>query len=684
MSDIIQLLPESIANQIAAGEVIQRPASIVKELVENAIDAGASEIKIIIKDAGRTLVQVIDNGSGMSAADARLAFSRHATSKIKKAEDLFSINTMGFRGEALASIAAVSQTELKTRRASDELGTHLQINGSTVEHQEAISCPVGSNFIIKNLFYNTPARRKFLKKDTTELNHIINEFLRTALSHSNISFSLISNNETKYDLPVSSLKSRIIHVIRKRKNNELVKVETETELVKIHGFIGSPKMAQKSQSEQYFFVNNRYMVHSAFQKTVTEAYAKLIPTDYKPIYFIFFEINPSIIDINIHPQKTEIKFEDEDAIWQILNAAVRESIGRNNLSPAIDFNTADKVDMPVINNDTEIHSPEIPLNPFYNPFDGDLNTNFDFSTDTPSVNFIDETNGNIKNKTISVGSKLNEKTYSSDTLNSDTKNSSSNTVIKQSKGFNNIKIDENWDKLYDDFEQNKNDFENNKEDFFISKNISSEYNEEEEPTQQSLFNENNTNLITTNNSILQYKNKYIFSSVKSGMMIINQRRAHERVLYEQILSQIQTNSYASQQCLYPDIVELSVQDGIIINELLPELKIFGFNIEETEPNTFKVLGKPTFLPDISSQTLFDEIINNYHSSKSNIKEEVKERIARMLVSQSAIQYGKSLTIDEMNNLIGKLFACKEPNFAPNGKPVISIIGNDEIEAKFNF
>ncbi len=371
MSGIIHLLTEAVANQIAAGEVIQRPASVVKELVENAVDSGADSITVNIRDAGKTLVQVIDNGCGMSGTDARLCWERHATSKITSANDLFAIRTKGFRGEALASIAAIAEVSLKTKRREDELGTHIRIGASEVRTNEAVACPDGSNFMVRNLFFNVPARRKFLKSNSTELRHIITEFNHVAMAHPGIEFSLIHNNSQIFNLPAGNLRQRIVNIFGKSVNPGLIPVNSETTLVNIGGFIGKPEFARKTYGEQYFFVNNRYIRHPYFHRAVVKAYEQILPPDAIPGYFIYFEIDASRIDINIHPTKTEVKFEDEQAIWQILLAVVRESIGKYNLSPSLDFRTEGVVDIPVLRHDTEIRIPEVGINPHFNPFDAD-------------------------------------------------------------------------------------------------------------------------------------------------------------------------------------------------------------------------------------------------------------------------------------------------------------------------
>ncbi|MGQ1785829.1 MULTISPECIES: DNA mismatch repair endonuclease MutL [unclassified Saccharicrinis] len=639
MSDIIQLLPDSVANQIAAGEVIQRPGSMLKELVENAIDAGSTDIKVIIKDAGRTLVQVIDNGCGMSATDARLAFERHATSKIKDVNDLFAIRTMGFRGEALASIAAVAQTELKTKKHGDELGTHLVISGSQVENQEVINCPTGSNFIVRNLFYNVPARRKFLKKDSTELRHLINEFQRIVLANPDISFSLEHNKMPLFQLPVSNLRQRIINMVGKGMNSQLVPVETDTTLVKIHGYVGKPEAARKSSGDQFFFVNQRYMRHPYLHKAITEAYANLISPNTIPAYFLYFEVDPKIIDINIHPTKTEIKFEDERAIWHILNATIKESLGKHNMIPTIDFDTADMVDIPVSDKDAEKENPEIEVNPFFNPFDTPIPDPSGFGAGSSSA-----TNSGGGTRTSSPSPK-------------------------------------GWEQLYNDFEAEKGNMP-----FDIpqpSQTVTtSNWETAPEPQQQTFLSGNTDIEAASGASCFQFKSKYILTSGKSGLMMVDQKRAHERILFERLMLSITNKQSMTQQSLFPEQLEFNAEDALVVKELLPDLQLFGLDMAEHSDHTFEVRGMPVNMEKMNPKLLLDEIIHDYKLGEVNLEADLKERIARSMAKQSAIKSGQFLSNQEMDELIGQLFACQVPNYSPDGKPVISILSNDEIEMRF--
>ena len=614
MPDIIQLLPDSVANQIAAGEVIQRPASVVKELVENAIDAGSTDIKINLTDAGKTLIQIIDHGSGMSDTDARMAFERHATSKIRNASDLFEILTLGFRGEALASIAAIAQVTLKTKKTDDELGTQINISGSEVLSQESINCSNGSNFIIQNLFYNIPARRKFLKSNSTELKYIITEFQRFSLTNPGINFSLIHNNEEIFHLVECNLLQRIAQLFRKNINQSLVKVSTETSIVNISGYIGKPDHAKKSMGEQFFFVNNRFMRHSYFHKAVMAAYANILPSDEYPSYFIYLLVDPQTVDINIHPTKTEIKFEDEVNIWKIINLSVKESIGKFNISPSLDFEMQNNINIPVIKSNTEIHIPEVRINPEYNPFE-----------------------------------------------------SSGNSYQKQS--FSSRKKDflDNWDKLYQDFENGKNSGE-------------IDFEKDEIPLTNEFIESNNQEVAGT--ILFQLKNKYILSSVKSGMMIIDQRRAHIRILFERYKNLQNSGQGFSQRQMFPIQFDVNPHDNIIITELMPELRNIGFELEKKNDNSYAILGIPADIDIYDPGKLIDSLIQHYKNTGDEIRISERDKIALSLSKAYAIEYGKVMSNEEMNELFNGLFSCETPTYTPDGKLIIKIIDIDEIEEKF--
>ena len=611
MPDIIQLLPDSVANQIAAGEVIQRPASVIKELMENAVDAGADKIHIIVKDAGKTSIQISDNGCGMSETDARLSFERHATSKIRSADDLFAIRTMGFRGEALASIAAIADVTLRTRRSEDELGTEINISGSRINSQEPVNCPEGTTFIIKNLFFNVPARRKFLKSDSTEFRHVINEFQRVALAYPAIQLSLDHNNAEIYNLPKSNTRQRVVHLFGKNINQNLVDLKTETSIVTLTGYIGKPENAKKSFGEQFFFVNNRFMRHPYFHKAVMEAYSKILPPETVPSYFIFFDLDPDSIDINIHPTKTEIKFEDERSIWHILHAAVRESLGKFNVMPTIDFDADHKFDIPVLKRDTEFKIPHVSVNQDYNPFREE---------------------------------KKREGSFTASRLERDNLH--------------------NWEKLYEGFERDTG-----------TERGDSNGNEENQ-TLPGLENDRQYTLL------LQLKGRYILSPVKSGLMIIDQRRAHERILFEKFLRSLKEKRAVMQKDLFPRAIELGQAEYIVVTELADELSKLGFDISELGNNAIAVNGYPSMLSGQDSVKILEGFIAEYLNLEKDVRMNVHEKMAQSLSKTSAIPYGKILLPEEMQEIVDQLFACSEPGFTPGGLPVINILTMEELARKF--
>ena len=615
MSDIIQLLPDSVANQIAAGEVIQRPASVVKELVENALDAGASEIVIHIKDAGKTLVQISDNGCGMSPTDARMAFERHATSKISSANDLFCIRTMGFRGEALASIAAIADVELKTKRMEDELGTLIHIIGSDVKTQEPVACSNGTSFSVKNLFFNVPARRKFLKANTTELKHIIYEIQRIALPNPDIKISFFHNNAPIYELPKTNHRKRVIDVFGKSTNQSLVTVDEDTSLVKIYGFVGQPKYARKTMGEQFFFVNGRYMRHPYFHKAVMQAYEKLLPPDTFPSYFLFMEINPADIDINVHPTKTEIKFENDRAIWQIVHASVRESLGKHNVVPSIDFDQSGSIEIPVHQKGREdISFPDIQINPDYNPFN--------------------------ESKPLPTGGSSSFKP--------------DRTNVKH------------WEDLYEGAKVE------NEEESIVQIN---------KGTSENLYAHSSDQF--TGKRVLQLKQKYILTPVKSGLMIIDQKRAHERILFERFMDVLKSESVASQQQLFPQTIELNPADTEMLKNILSDLLSLGFDIREFGKNTFIINGTPGLLDVSSPEVIVEKLLEEYKNSPVDAHLKAKEQVALSLAKASAIEYGSELKPEEIDHLIDHLFACSTPNFSPDGKKIVTIIPTEDIEKSFS-
>ncbi len=620
MSDIIHLLPDSVANQIAAGEVIQRPASVLKELVENSIDAGADFIQIVIKDAGRTLIQVIDNGKGMSETDARMAFERHATSKIKDASDLFAIRTMGFRGEALASIAAVAQVELHSRRDEDELGVLVEIAGTRVFKQETIQCDKGTTFLVKNLFFNVPARRRFLKSDHVEKSHLLNEFYRIALVNPQVEFSFFDGDEEIYHLPVSNIKIRIENIFgknqKKKIQQQLLTIETATNLVSIHGYVGKPEFAQKS-ANQYFFVNGRYMRHPYFHKAVILAYNQMIQASESPNYFIYFEVDPQSIDINIHPTKTEIKFENEQAVWSILSATVKEALGKFNIVPSIDFDQEGAIDMMPVNNVPveNIRPPQTSFNPNYNPF----------STTTykrPSLDW-EKLYGSFEGKTEKA-----------------------------------VLPDQNWtgkDKLPQDSEP-----------IFTPT-----------PEQQQI-----SEIEEQRSANFQLKNRYIITSVKSGMLMIDQHRAHVRILYEAYLREIENQHAPSQQVLFPEVLELGQDNALYFEQILPDLKSVGFDFEVENESSYQVTGVPAQLGVESVIVLLQTLIEKARTTAIDSSVEIHDIIARSLAEVSSLKTGQSLTNEEMTDLIDRLFACRHPNYTPDGKSVMTILSQEEIQSRF--
>lgn len=625
MSDIIRLLPDSVANQIAAGEVIQRPASVIKELVENAIDAGAQHIDVLVTDAGKSSIQVIDDGKGMSETDARLSFERHATSKIREAADLFALRTMGFRGEALASIAAVAQVELRTCVEGEELGTKLVIAGSKVESQEAISCPKGSNFCVKNLFFNVPARRKFLKSNQTELSNILTEFERIALVNPNVSFTLYHNDAELFNLPAIQLRQRIMGVFGKKINQDLLSLDVDTTMVRVSGFVGRPESARKKGARQYFFVNGRYMRHPYFHKAIMDAYEHLIPVGEQVSYFIYFDVDPGNIDVNIHPTKTEIKFENEQAIWQILAAAVKETLGKFNAVPSIDFDTEGMPDIPAFESSpyAGIQPPKTTYNPDYNPF----NT----SAVPPS-------------------------SYSS-------------------------KPSRDWEQLYEGLEHHLSAQHIQKSypddgDYFTAASM-------EQPVTPTLYDHSEEAAMGEKSSQhYQFKGRFILTSVKSGLMIIDQQRAHIRILYDQYLEQITRRQGASQGMLFPDIVQFPVSEVPVLQEIMEDLSYLGFELTDLGGGSYAINGIPSGIEGLNPVELIQSMVHTAMEKGGKVKEEVQSNLALTLAKAAAIVPGQVLTNEEMNGLVDGLFAVATPNYTPDGKTVLSVLQEDELEKLF--
>ncbi len=626
MSDIIHLLPDSVANQIAAGEVIQRPASVIKELVENAIDAEARNIHVLVTDAGKTCIQVIDDGKGMSETDARLSFERHATSKIREAADLFSLRTMGFRGEALASIAAVAQVELKTRPENEELGTKIVLAGSKLESQEAVSCPKGSNFSVKNLFFNVPARRKFLKANSTELSNILAEFERIALVHPDVAFSLYSNDSEVFNLPVSPLRQRILAIFGKKLNQQLLSVEVDTTMIKVSGYVAKPETARKKGAHQYFFVNGRYMRHPYFHKAVMDAYEQLIPAGEQISYFIYFEVAPASIDVNIHPTKTEIKFENEQAIWQILSAAVKESLGKFNAVPSIDFDTEDMPDIPVFEQSLPPQPPQVHYNTDFNPF----------------------------------------------------KASSSGVSGGGNYNYSRPKVE--WENLYGGLEKASK----------MNQPVAEPEFELEEPLVPTVeeFSEEAGNLYSgepsagRGNLHLQFKGRFILTSVKSGLMLIDQHRAHVRVLFDRYITQIKQKQGMSQGVLFPEILQLPASEATMLQSIQEDLSAVGFDLTNLGGGSYAINGVPSGIDGLNPVELVRNMLHTAMEKGNDVKEEIQNILALTLARAAAIVYGQVLTHEEMVNLVDNLFACSSPNYTPDGRVVLATIKEEEIEKLF--
>lgn len=607
MSDIIQLLPDSVANQIAAGEVIQRPASAVKELLENAIDSGATDIKLIVKDSGKTLIQVIDNGCGMSETDARMSFERHATSKIKKADDLFNIRTKGFRGEALASIAAIAHVELKTRRHIDEIGTRIEMEGSEVKSQNPFNSPVGTSFSVKNLFYNVPARRNFLKSDQVEFRHILEEFERVVIPHPEIAFSLHHNNQAVFQLEKGSLKQRIVALFGSNYNERLAPLEQETNILNLIGYIGKPEFAKKKRGEQFFFINRRFIKSAYLNHAVQGAYDELLARDSFPSYFILMEVDPKTIDINIHPTKTEIKFEDEKSIYAILRSSVKLSLGKHNITPTIDFNQEMSfANIPLKSDKDFIPEPTIKVDPNYNPF----------------------------------------------------KTSVSSTSYKKSESVLNLSNKANWEKLYE--------------------SIRAETEQHQKPAEK----DREVIHVEEGSQVFQLHGKYILSPIKSGLMIVDQQGAHERILYEQYVNSIANHKASSQQDLFPKTIELSTVDAELVKELSAEIHGVGFDISEFGKNTFVINGIPADVTNADSAQLLEGLLETYKLNLIEIKIDKRDNIARSMARNAAVKSGKSLTQSEMQSLIDRLFACAMPYTSPSGKPIVTTMAVADIERLF--
>lgn len=616
MPDIIRLLPDNVANQIAAGEVVQRPASAVKELLENSIDAGSTTIKLVVKDAGKSLIQIIDDGKGMSETDARMAFERHATSKIESAEDIFSIKTKGFRGEALASIAAVAQVDLKTRTHDEDLGSHIKIEGSKIVKQEFCQCPPGTQIEVKNLFFNIPARRNFLKSQNVELRHIIDEFERVALAHPEISFSLYHNDGELFELPGAKIRQRIVNVFGPKFNEKLVPVNETTPILKLTGFIGKPEFAKKTRGEQFFFANNRFIKNNYLHKAVCNAFEGLVNPDSHPTYFLFLELDPARIDVNIHPTKTEIKFEDEKSVFTIIRTAVKHALGQYNIAPSLDFEVDNQFAVQRNPNDAMPEAPGITIDPTYNPFES------------------------TKAKTAGNGN-------------------SSSTFTKQQHAVPKPTSAESeaWLSMLQDIPEMP-----------------------EEPQQQKLEIDGALPAVKT---FLQVGKKYIFTNHGEGLIMVHMQRAHERILYEKVLQNINNHNIPSQQLLFPQNITFASADFEIVKDLLADLRLTGFDVDEFGKNEIIVNGIPLYLDASNVEAVLQGFLEDEKNHKSFSKGEPWEKVASTLARFSAMRTGTKMSQPEMSHMIDELFACSSPYVNPEGKPTLANLNMSDIDKSFN-
>lgn len=614
-ASIIQLLPDHVANQIAAGEVVQRPASVVKELLENAVDAKASDVKLIVKEAGKTLVQVIDNGLGMNTTDARLCFERHATSKIRQAEDLFDLHTKGFRGEALASIAAIAHVEMKTKQDQEELGTHIIIEGSKLVNQDVAVLPKGTSFAVKNLFFNIPARRNFLKSETVEFRHVMDEFQRVAMAHPSISFTLIHNGSELYNLPSSNYRQRIVNVFGGKTNEKLVPVSEETELINITGFVGKPEFAKKSRGEQFFFVNDRYIKSAYLHHAIMSAYEGLLKEGNQPSYFLYLQVPPHTIDINIHPTKTEIKFDDEHSLYTILRSAVKHSLGQFNVAPVLDFERDSNLDTPYQYKDKEADFPTIQVDSSFNPF----------ANEKPAAKSLSSF-GSYKKETSTA----------------------------------------NWESLYVGLKQDTQELE--------------QFSFESEEVTGKLFDDEVEE--TKSSSTYQIQKKYIISAIKSGMLVINQQRAHERILYEQFLTNITVQKASSQQLLFPLELYFSSEEMVLLSELQSSLENTGFVFDAFNADSVQISGLPISMLESEVSIVLEELISNLQNEIPESSFSQSDSIAKSMAKSMAVKTGTYLTLKEQENLVNSLFACKDPNVSPFQKPTFITLTVEDLDKRF--
>ena len=614
-ASIIQLLPDHVANQIAAGEVVQRPASVVKELLENAVDAKATDIKLVVKEAGKTLVQVIDNGLGMNTTDARLCFERHATSKIRQAEDLFDLHTKGFRGEALASIAAIAHVEMKTKQDQEELGTHIVIEGSKLVTQEVAVLPKGTSFAVKNLFFNIPARRNFLKSETVEFRHVMDEFQRVAMAHPSISFTLIHNGSELYNLPSSNYRQRIVNIFGGKTNEKLVPVSEETELINITGFVGKPEFAKKSRGEQFFFVNDRYIKSAYLHHAIMSAYEGLLKEGNQPSYFLYLQVPPHTIDINIHPTKTEIKFDDEHSLYAILRSAVKHSLGQFNVAPVLDFERDSNLDTPYQYKDKEADFPTIQVDSSFNPF----------ANDKPTAKSLSSF-GSYKRETSTAS----------------------------------------WESLYVGLKQETQELE--------------QFSFESEEVTGKLFDDEVEE--TKTSSTYQIHKKYIVSAIKSGMLVIDQGRAHQRVLYEQFLTNITVQKASSQQLLFPLELYFSSEEMVLLKELQSSLENTGFVFDAFNVDSVQISGLPIGMAESEVSIVLEELISNLQNEIPESSFSQSDSIAKSMAKSMAVKTGTYLTVKEQENLVNSLFACKDPNVSPFQKPTFITLTVEDLDKRF--
>ncbi|MEO2061011.1 MAG: DNA mismatch repair endonuclease MutL [Mesonia sp.] len=626
MADIIQLLPDHVANQIAAGEVVQRPASVVKELLENAIDAEATHIQLLIKDAGKTLIQVSDDGKGMSETDARLCFERHATSKIKMAEDLFQLKTKGFRGEALASIAAIAHVDLKSKQEEQEVGTEIKINGTKVESQEPCVTPKGTVVSVKNLFFNIPARRNFLKSNAVETRHIIDEFQRVALAHPQIAFSLHHNGSEIFQLRSANHRQRIVNIFGAKTNEKLVPVEEETEILNVQGFVGKPEFAKRTKGEQFFFVNDRFIKSPYLNHAVTAAFEGLLKEKTYPSYFLYLNIDPKRIDINIHPTKTEIKFDDEHALYAILRSAIKHSLGQFNVAPVLDFERDANLDTPYSYKEKQAEHPIVEVDRNFNPFESEMK--------------------------FSSSSSTSAKTSSS-------KSNFQPSFSKKSEG--------SWEALYTEFDSSKPEADFSNVEF------------ESEEVTGSLFEDEKK---SESGNTFQLQKKYIISSLKSGLLVIDQHRAHTRILYEDLLKSITVKAAISQQLLFPLILQYSKQETAMLRELKDSLEQTGFVFARIENHEVEIKGIPNLISESEVSILLDQLLSDFENEIPESGFKQTDLLAKSLAKSMAIKTGAVLDTVEQIAIVNGLFACKEPDVTPSNRKVFVTLAVDELEKKF--